>query len=194
MGDTLFGRERSGTPIETRGATSDMARMFQQMIRSQMGSGFQPGRQGIDAAADITAGFGEAMRPFEDRETARQVAGMREMFGTAGGRFGSSILQGETELRGELGNQFARARLEAMLQALAPVLGAEQQQLATMAGFLAPGAPQFQQGIFGDLLGAGGMALGAFAGRPGGGGGGGNFTGRLRSTPGVFDPNLFGER
>lgn len=160
MGDTLFGRERSGTPIETREGTGQMADFFQQLMRSQVGGAPVLGRQGIDAAADITSGLRTAMQPFQERETQQQVGDLREMFGTAGGRFGSTIAGAESQLRGDLSAGFAREQQQAMLQALAPVLQAEQQRLATAAGFLQPGAPVFQEGIAGDLLTAGGMAAG----------------------------------
>jgi hypothetical protein len=160
MGDTLFGRERTGTPVETREGTGEMANYFRQLMQAQVGGAPVLGRTGIDAAADITSGLRTAMEPFHQRQTAQQVGDLREMFGTAGGRFGSTIAGAEGQLRGDLSAGFAREQQQAMLQALAPVLQAEQQRLATAAGFLAPGSPVFQEGIAGDLLTAGGMAAG----------------------------------
>lgn len=66
---------------------------------------------------DMTSGLFRSMLPFEERETARQTAGLREMYGTMGGRFSRNLMQGETELRGELGAQFARERQRALLEA-----------------------------------------------------------------------------
>ncbi len=160
MGDTLFGREHSGTPIETREATGEMADFFQQMMRSQVGGAPVLGRQGIDAAADITAGFREASLPGQQRQMREGAADLREMFGAAGGRQGANIARAEALFRSDLSAQHMRDEQAAMLQALSPVLQAEQQRLATAAGFLQPGAPVWQEGIAGDLLTAGGMAAG----------------------------------
>ena len=160
MGDTLFGRERSGTPVETRQQSGEMADFFSQLMRSQVGGAPVLGRQGIDAAADITAGFRAGMEPFNERETARQTAGLREMFGTMGGRFGTPLMREESNLRENMGAQFQQQELAAMLQALAPVLQAEQARLGTAAAFLQPGAPIWQEGVAGDLLTAGGTAAG----------------------------------
>ena len=81
---------------------------------------------------------------------------------------GESILSGE----------FARSREQSLLeasgqqtQAMAVLFNAllsggqlSQQGVNALLRFFEPGAPNFQQGIAGDILGAGGTIAGAFAG------------------------------
>jgi hypothetical protein len=204
MSDLMFGRERSGTPLETRGGTQQLARMLQGLLGGspagarglenmmepfhRMGAqsfmnlwGLDPRELGIGEVArdvlahpgDRTRGLFSAMEPFEERETQRQVAEMRDIFGTAGGRFGRNVAGAEGELRGELSGQFARSREQALLeaggqriQALLGLLGAGiQQQGASLAPlelltrFFQPGPMVWQEGIAPDIIrGAGNVA------------------------------------
>lgn len=196
MGDTLFGGEKSGTPREVQGGTQDLAKMFQQMIASgQVGQpgrmtseswmnmlGFDPREIGLNDAvvsalrdpADQTRGLFSAMAPFEAQETGRQVAGLRDSFGTMGGRFSRNLLQGEGELRTDLAQSFGLNRQQGLLDAarvrndaLAAIMGAtatgagmQNDTLRTMAQFLQPGGPVFTEGLMPGLIGAGGNLLG----------------------------------
>ncbi len=160
--------------------------------------GFDPAALGLgDIAssiltdpADSTAGLFKSMMPFEAQETVRQTAGMRGQFGTMGGRFSRNAASGEAELRGQLAGQFGMNRENALLtaggqraNALMGILGAATQArqqgfneqmmpLQLMSQFLAPGAPQFQEGILPGLIGMGGTLAMAhmMGGRPAAGG------------------------
>ena len=185
--DQLFGGEVSGTPIETRGGTTQFANeLLTGGSRLQQGAaqgalGFGPQGVGIEDAvrrlladpSDRLQGLFAALEPFERRTTNEAIATTRGSFGRLGGRFSTNILEGEARTQGELGAQFARTREEALLQAqgqqsqalaviLQALLGARGQTL----DFFAPGAPNFQEGFFGDLLAAGGNVAGEFFGNP----------------------------
>ncbi len=204
MGDTLFGGEKSGTPIETRAGTSQIAndllsggRLTADATRGALG--FGPNNVGIEAAvmrlladpADRLQGLFAALEPFERRQTNQAIADTRGSFGRLGGRFSTNILEGEARTQGELGAQFARTRQEALLQAqgqqsqalaviLQGLLGARGQTL----DFFAPGAPNFQEGFFGDLIAAGGNIAGEFFGNP-------NRFGDIPTGAGGGQPNFF---
>lgn len=90
---------------------------------------------------EATRGLFSALEPFEQRETERQVAGLREAFGTAGGRFSRNLLGGESMLRGELANQFNLARQQGLL-------GAEQNRIAALNALLS-GEQIGTQGLLG---------------------------------------------
>ncbi len=203
MPDQLFGGEVSGTPIETRAGTSRIANELTGAGGSRLVSGatrgalgFGPEGIGIEAAvqrlladpSDRLMGLFAALEPFERRTTNRAIESTRGSFGRLGGRFSENILEAEGQVQGELGAQFARTREEALLQAQAQqsqalavilqgLLGARGQTL----DFFSPGAPNFQEGFFGDLIAAGGNIAGEFFGNPN------RFT-----TPGGFDPEGFG--
>lgn len=209
MPDKLFGGEVSGTPIETRAGTSQIARELTGAGGSRIVSGatrgalgFGPEGIGIEAAvqrlladpSDRLQGLFAALEPFERRQTNQAIADTRGSFGRLGGRFSENILEGEARTQGELGAQFARTRQEALLQAqgqqsqalaviLQGLLGARGQTL----DFFAPGAPNFQEGFFGDLISAGGALAGeGFFGNPFGGD---SFN---PGGPGTSFPNPFG--
>lgn len=120
---------------------------------------------------DATRGLFSALEPFEERETERQVAGLREAFGTAGGRFSSNLLGGESMLRGELANQFGLARQQGLLgaeqnriSALNALLSGEQigtQGLLGAAGIQQQGQGLAEQLRQSGLIGAGQLGLGA---------------------------------
>lgn len=143
MGATLFGGEKSGTPVETRGGTADLAQLFQSFLQSGnpfgMGNefgrlatesmvnmlGFDPSQLGLgDAAAELlldpadrVSGLFSSMVPFEAAETDRQISGLRGSFGSMGGRFSRNLADAEVRGRGELAAQFGRNREQALLQA-----------------------------------------------------------------------------
>lgn len=181
MGDTLFGGEVSGTPIETRGGTvaiSDELQGRGGRILSgatQGALGFGPENVGIEAAvmrlladpSDRLQGLFAALEPFERRQQNEAVAQTRGSFGRLGGRFSRNLLEGQARTQGEVAAQQQRTREEALLtaqgqqsQALAVILqgllGARGQTL----DFFSPGAPNFQEGFFGDLISAGGSLAG----------------------------------
>ncbi len=202
MPDLLFGKEVSGTPIETRGGTVQISnellgRGGGRILAgaTQDAIGFGPGNVGIEDAVrrlladpgDRLEGLFASLEPFEKRTTEQAIESTRGSFGRLGGRFSTNILEGESRVQGELGAQFARARQEALLtaqgqqsQALAVILqgllGARGQTL----DFFQPGAPNFQEGFLGDLIAAGGNFAGEF------------FSPNRGITPGGFDPSGFG--
>lgn len=203
MGDFLLGGEESGTPQETRGAVGDIGEQLRQLLSG--GGGDLPfGRQraeattrglgGLDLSAlglqgvagnvlsdpnQVVGDLFETLRPFEERQTAESVEGLRSMFGTLGGRFGRNIAQGEAQLRSGLAEGFARNRAQ---QAIPAILQARGQQLSGLLGLLGagqgagglanqeidqflqllqPGAPQQREGALGGILGAGATLGGA---------------------------------
>jgi hypothetical protein len=136
----LFGGESSGTPMETRGATTSMANWYQDLIAgnfennpfNRMSSeaavnmlGFDPGAMGLTDVipqllrdpADMTSGLFASMVPFEQRMMEESTAGLRGSMGSMGGRFSRNLLDAETKMRGELSNQFASSREQALMQA-----------------------------------------------------------------------------
>lgn len=152
MSGVLTGREISGTPLETRGGT--------RAIAGRTLSGGESRDALLDMVLtdprDALRGLFAAMVPFEERQVEQGVAGLRSGLGRLGGRFGRSAMDAETQLRGEFANQFARSREEALIQANAQILQALLGLRGQELDFFRPGAPNFQEGILGDLLGAGG--------------------------------------
>jgi len=203
VGKAFQPRELSGTPKETRAGTQELANLFRSMFGggpeglveglapfTRLGSqsfqsmyGVDPSMLGIGEIAqellahpeDLTAGLFRSMVPFEERETSRQVAGLREMYGTMGGRFSRNLMQGESELRGELGGQFARERQRALLEAggqrAQTLLGLMNQMQASQAmgqqglgmimDFFRPGAPVYQEAMLPYLIAAAGRVAAA---------------------------------
>lgn len=187
MSDTLFGGEVSGTPLETRTHTR---RLADELVSGQGGRlaasargaiGFSPENLGLElVASDLLidprnrlAGLFAALEPFERRQTEEAVSGVRSGFGRFGARFSRNAADAEARTRGELGARFARTRQEALLQAdaqrsqslgllLQALLGARGQTL----NFFQPGAPNFREGILGDIIAAGGRAAAATGGAP----------------------------
>lgn len=180
MSGVLFGQERSGTPVETRGGTEQLAgdilsgggRLQSQATGGAIG--ITPGGTGVEAAAqrllqdpsDLLRGLFAALVPFEERQREEAVAGTRGSFGRLGGRFSTNLLEAESRTRGEVAGQQSLAREQSILDAtgqqgnvLAVILNALLGARGQTLDFFAPGAPDFQQGILGDLIGA----LGAFA-------------------------------
>lgn len=199
MSDFLVGKERSGTPLETRGGSDQLARLLESILRGGEGGGLErsmapfhrmgaqsfmnqfgldPSELGIgDVArsvladpADRTRGLFAAMEPFERRETEHQVGNLRDIFGTMGGRFSRNVGDAETQLRGELGGQFARSREQSLLEAggqrIQALLGLLQgvnessrtglAPLEMMMNFFRPGEMVWQEGVLPDLIRAGG--------------------------------------
>jgi hypothetical protein len=192
MGQTLMGQRESGTPMETQQGASDLARMFQMFMQDPTGSsmgrmanqsmmnmlGFDPSAVGMNEAAtaaltdprDSVSGLFSAMRPFEERQTAESVAGLRDMFGSMGGRVSRGAADVESIMRGELGAQFGQNRQQALLeasgqrnQALASLLAASNQAqqgawapIDIMSRFMQPQAPMEREGLLPGLLSAGG--------------------------------------
>lgn len=141
MGDTLKGKEISGTPQETRGATTDMAKLLQQYLKGGSGSGlpfqrmqtdaimnligFNPGSVGLGDAltssladpAKATSGLFASLKPFEEEATARAVAANKEAFGNLGGRFSSNLLSGQAKTLRDLNMGFEKTRADALLTA-----------------------------------------------------------------------------
>lgn len=195
MSDTLMGKEISGTPIESRRTARGADDLFSQFLTGMLrGGGLTPGRLGAEsfsnlldfnlgdlnlggAASDLladprsqTSGLFAALQPFEAEETSRQVSGLRNAFGTVGGRFSRNLAEGEGALRSRLAGEFARNREQAILQANQQRLGAFNtiiqaalqgdqnalQLLSIITSFGSPGQPGFQQGLLPSLISAGG--------------------------------------
>lgn len=154
MGDTLMGKEVSGTPLETRRGTTQFADFLQGILTGNAGNRvtdvtapFQ--RLTTDALmtmfldpqlgpmldellrtpAESTAGLFSAMEPFERRTMDEAVAGTRNLFGSMGGRFSRNVADAESQVRGEVAGNFARTREEALL-------AANQQRLGGVLGIL----------------------------------------------------------
>lgn len=209
MSDFLFGGEQSGTPIETReaatgigGTTSELfgggATIEEIMARLQSTTrlggdaaqgilGLNPQNLGIEetiqgllaSPGDRTKGLFAAMEPFEARETERQVGGLREAFGSVGGRFSRNLLEGETELRTELAQGFGLQRQQGLLEAAGiqvdtlrtvfqGLLQSAQQGsseavniLGILTGHASAGAPTQTTGIVPGLVGVGAGVAGA---------------------------------
>lgn len=183
MSGVLFGQERSGTPLETRGGTAALAGDIASPGggRIQAGAtrgalGFDPGMLDIERVVqsmladpgDRLMGLFAALEPFEQRQTEEAVAGTRGSFGRLGGRFSTNLLDAEARTRGRVAEGQSRARETSILEAegqrgqvlamlLQAILGGRGQTL----DFFRPGDPNFQQGILGDLIGAGGQLAAA---------------------------------
>jgi len=139
MGDTLKGKEISGTPMETRGAASTLAQMLQQYMtgggaapfqRMQTDSimnllGFNPGSVGLGDAitssladpSKATSGLFASLKPFEEEATNRAIAANNEAFGNLGGRFSSNLLAGQSRTLRDLNMGFEKTRADALLGA-----------------------------------------------------------------------------
>ncbi len=153
--------------------------------------GFDPNGLGFEESArtalsapsfDLSDLF-RSLQPFEDRERALTIGGVRNQFGTAGGRFSRNLSEAEGFTRGALADQFARRRQEIAelsfrdaenrrLQALDTIGGqrnqatqigqqGQQQLLATILQFLQPQGSQEDPGFLPGLLQAGSTLGGA---------------------------------
>lgn len=184
MADTLFGGEVSGTPLETRGGSGALGDDLLRGGRLAAGASF--GATGLDPSAlgfgdvagrllenpaDRLRGLFASLEPFERRQTDEAVAGVRSGFGRLGGRFSRGVGEAEARTRGELASNFARVREQSLIDVqgqqantlgmlLQALLGARGQTL----DFFRPGAPNFREGILGDLISAGGNVAAAAAG------------------------------
>jgi hypothetical protein len=160
-------RERSGTPLESRGAATQSGLLAEQFLQDLLSAG--RGRQGSAAqsllggtAQDLladpasrTQGLFKSLEPFERRQTEQQVAGFRELAGTTGGRFSRNLFQGEGQLRGEIADQFLRTRQEGLM-------AANQQRMQALMAIISPllqgnqaGPPVFEPSAGQQLLSAG---------------------------------------
>lgn len=179
MGQTLFGGEQSGTPIETRGGVRDFAGLLQRFLtggRAGQIAALAPGsRLTSDALANIfggdlaigdvaqdllaspedaTRGIFAALEPYERRAMDEAATGVRSMFGTVGGRFGRNVAQAEARTRGEIAGQFNRNRADTLLDANA-------QRAAALASILGIAQNQAQLSLAPLQLGAQYFAPGA---------------------------------
>lgn len=179
MGQTLFGGEVSGTPIETRAGARTVAgdllsggRLVSEASRRSLGlpdmdlTGVT--ERLFTDPGDRLQGLFAALRPFEERTAEQAAEGVRGSFGRLGGRFSRNVLDAEARTRGEVAGNFARSREQSLIEAegqqiqtlatvLQALLGARGQTL----NFFQPGAPNFRPGILGDLIGAGGQIAAA---------------------------------
>lgn len=150
--------------------------------------GFDPAQAGLSQAAtaalrdpaDQVSGLFAALAPIEARQTAQQVSGLRDMFGSLGGRFGTPIAQGEADLRSQIATNFNAQRQQGLLQAgqmrnnalaqlMQASLGARGQAsnetlgaMSLLSQFFRPGEAYQDPGILPGLLSAG-ASLGAAA-------------------------------
>ena len=179
MSDFLFGSVESGTPVETQRGAQQLADLFQGFAGRNRDNLNDPTsflkHMGLDSAvmqmlqnpASQASALNQTLAPFEARQTEQAVSGVRNMFGTAGGRFSRGLADRESQVRGEMANQFANVRaqnvadIQRMQAALIPQLAAlmlrsEQDPWQMMTQFMRPGGPVYQQGALGDLIGLGG--------------------------------------
>ena len=204
MSDMLQGKEVSGTPIETRKGAAQLGSYYANRIYQGPGGiaqpflelggqaarsilGFDASGAGIPGAVTAalqdpvarTSALMRTMQPFEERETNRQVAQLRDMFGTMGGRFSRNLGSAEAELRSGLSAEFERNRENALLaaqsqrnQALASILGSlisgnqvgfsnVMAPWAMANQYLSPGAPMYREGILPGLISAAGNIFAA---------------------------------
>lgn len=192
-----------------QGGSQGMGQSFENLFGiSQGAAGVPQAVQSLLASpADRTRGLFASMRPFENRQMNEAVSGTRGMFGTAGARFSRNLGTAEAQTRGEMANQFGRARQEGLLTAQAQQgdflaqlmqLANQSQQtglqgLDAMSRFLAPGAPVYREGMLPGLLAAGGNLAMALTGNPMGAAGlGGQLAGLLGgggpSAPSTLPP------
>lgn len=165
----------------TGGTGGPLAEMQSQALMALLG--FDPSTMGFGEAAesalrdpaDVTAGLFASLVPFEEEFMERQTTEQAGQFGGLGGRFSRNLVDADTRMRGRIGSEFLRTRQEGLLaagaqrnQALAALLGSVQgagqvgnQRLQAILQFLNPGAPNWQEGIAGDILQAGGTAAAA---------------------------------
>lgn len=197
MSDTLFGKEVSGTPVETRELSQNVAHQFQNLLSNpQAGAqrvaatfGLDPsslGLQGfaqsiLSGASPSIAGFQQANAPFQERAMAQANQQIQGAFGQQGARFSKNLLNAQAQQTGELQSQFNRDRFnfgqQQRGQDIQALLGLFQglpalQQGAfmplQMAGqYATPGAPIWAEGILGDLISAGAQIGGAKIGASG---------------------------
>jgi hypothetical protein len=202
--DVMFGKQVSGTPLETRGLTSQLANTFapQNLGKLQMQGmmnmlGFDPSQLGLGEFAQAAMNFNpqslagggafgdylSAREPFDLREQGRARGESTMQAANVGARFGGNTSSAASQAAGEIAGRqeaertaaapgFANIDIQSqlarnqgfgsILNALPALAGAAMDPYRMAAGFAAPGAPQFQQGIAGDLLGAGGMLLGSY--------------------------------
>lgn len=178
MGDTLFGGEVSGTPLETRGGTEEIGgNLLAGGGRLQSGAGRGLGLTGgvenlgieqtvqrlLANPADQLRGLFAALEPFEERQTEEAVSGVRSGFGRLGGRFSRNAEDAEIRTRAELASTQTRDREGRILEAnqlqsqmLAQLFQALLGERGQTLGFFQPGAPNFREGVLGDLIRAGG--------------------------------------
>jgi hypothetical protein len=181
-------KERSGTAVETRKAAQSGGRATEQFMNFLGGAGgvdpraqllgFDPGqmdfgniiKQILAAPGDATSGLFSAMAPFEEQETERNAAAMREMFGASGHRMSSSLARSEGGMRSEAAGRFGMNRQNALLnanaqrqQALMSLLGLTSQSANPFFGFATPGAPVFEPSTGQQVAAAGINLAGAAA-------------------------------
>lgn len=182
MGQTLFGGEVSGTPIETRAGTraigGDLLNPTGRLVAGASSSalGLDPKFLDLAGAAgrlledpgSRLRGLFASMEPFERRTTEEAVEGVRGGFGRLGGRFSRNVLEAEGRTRGELAGNFARSREQSLIDAEGQQISAMANILQALLGargqtldFFRPGAPNFREGALGDIIGAGGQIAAA---------------------------------
>lgn len=189
------GREVSGTPMETRDLTGQVAREFQNLLGSPNdGAGRIAATFGLDVgelnltdfATMIMAGgapglneFDEKNREFQQRDVQEANRRLISMFGGAGGRFSENAMEAAGRQTGEMNAQFDRNRfqfaqdrrgqdiafLANFLQALPQLQAGTYQELGMASNFARPGPPIWQEGWGPGLLSAGGRIGSSFIGR-----------------------------
>lgn len=191
---TIFGQELSTTQaIDFDTFIERLAEAAGRLTQSatQNVLGFDPNSLGFEDSARTALSAGRfdlsdlfrSLQPFEDRERDLTISGVRNAFGTAGGRFSRNLSEAEGFTRASLADQFARRRQEIAelsfrdaearrLQALdiiggqrnqaAQIGGSQQQQLlATILRFLQPQGSVEDPGFLPGLLQAGATVGGA---------------------------------
>lgn len=194
MGDFLMGKEVSGTPLETRGLSRDVAGQYGQLldpsnaaqrIASTFGInpsllGLQDFASGILSGKTDLSGWDAANRPFQERAINQSNRNLQNTFGTAGGRFSGNLQNVQAMQQGELESQFNRDRfnfaqqqrgmdiqtLATLFQGLPALMQGSLMPLQQAGAFASPGAPIMQEGALGSIIGAAGDVIGAKMGIP----------------------------
>lgn len=189
-----FGFERDiSTPISFEDFISRLGEASGRLSQgaAQNVLGFDPNSLGFEESArtalsapsfDLSEMFA-ALQPFEDRERDLTISGVRNQFGTAGGRFSRNLSEAEGFTRGALADQNARRREQLSfasfqdaeqrrLQAIDTLGGqrnqaaqigqnSQQQLLQSILQFLQPGSSTEDPGFLPGLLQAGATVGGA---------------------------------
>lgn len=146
-------KERSGTPVETRGAArqaGQASESFLNFLNTGQGAdpragilGFDPRNIGFEdivkqilapppAAGDVFS----ALQPLEDQALSRSDAALKEMFSASGNRLSTSLGRVAGQNRADIAAKFGAQRQNALLQANAQTLQGRAQQMQALMSLL----------------------------------------------------------
>lgn len=176
-------KERSGTPVETRGAAQQggkASESFLNFLNTGQGNdpragilGFNPAnvgfediiRQVLTSPSAATSDLFSSLQPIENTELARSDAALKEMFSATGNRLSTSLGRVAGQNRADIMQKFGAQRQNALLQArsqqmqaLMSLLGLTQSAANPLFGLATPGAPVFEPST-GQQIAAAGIGL-----------------------------------